>query len=232
MIVSQVEEVVESYQSETLGSARELDIGLTVSNNPVAAYENEVNSGGQLREADFTIGCTGGFTASIGGAQGILTAEHCLETSARYQHLPGTTLSSLGIHSSLPVSLGDVRFRSTSLDTTNFQHYHRSDHTVGIRITSTTGLTINDYAAVFGRATGQMVDRIYSIGECYGNYCGLHAFENHVTTSGDSGGPVRIGQSAAGIHSGGPYIDGQNRSVFTPIYTVMQELDVAVRITP
>ncbi|MBO1753186.1 hypothetical protein J4G33_15370 [Actinotalea sp. BY-33] len=162
--------------------------------------------------------CTAGF--SVGSAsysQGLMTAAHCSNSlsygSKALTYRGGSSTRDVQWHSGGGTTAAKFYVGTTTLKT--ITSYHNP----------TSGTTVCKY----GRKTGGSCDRVSTLNQCRGQYCGLTSVLLRQAAPGDSGGPWYYGNAGYGIHSGYITLSGARRDVFTPLRSAASTLGVTVK---
>ena len=166
--------------------------------------------------------CTSGFgTIASSQARGISTAGHCPNKLSD----DGSALAYHGEHEG---DHGDFQWH-TGPDT------HTDDFYAG----SSTSVEDNrrDVATIGSASVGQLLCRngkisykdcqnVHEVDVCAGNVCSLVQMEGHLSTGGDSGGPVYLSNIAFGIHLGAKY--DEEEEVYREIFSQADHIDDAL----
>jgi len=173
--------------------------------------------------------CTGGFTVSRGGEEGMVTAQHCANglryngalgviqyvTAARNSKSGHTDLQ---FHRTLSGNSTNHQFRATGTTSSD-------DRTVAAAANPVSG----QVACHWGRTSSYNCSNVASTNYCesYSGWiaCNLNSTTADISQGGDSGGPWFYGSNAIGVHSGA--VTGSH-SLFTRISAINDFLDATV----
>ena len=167
--------------------------------------------------------CTCAFSARRNGEDGVLSAGHCgskMDNFDSDNHSYSYWMQSRVIHMG---GYGDIAFYATDPGHFLLGEYWASPtdlrKVTGYDSSQTVGEGVCAYSRMQGTRTCTSIYRT-GLTICYSGYpCvyGIVATTHDGTVKGDSGGPWSWGTVADGITSGGSYMDGAWRSLYTPI---------------
>jgi hypothetical protein len=204
--------------------ARAADVRVTFSDAPVSGLEHHY--GGARTWGDD--GCTTGFSIYVvaTGVTGLLTAGHCDSQSgspSRYYDPPDASpWSNMYWQDGHRGPWGDFEWH-TATSHGEFDDFYSDWSTLRDVGGYLSPITVGDYLCKFGRTTGYDCDTVYRVTVDITDSDGFHierlvATEDHITDSGDSGGPWFIVNDAVGVHHGYYTSWFQERSLFSPIF--------------
>lgn len=225
---------IESAIADVLSDAERKSLDIVFEYNGTEESGSETIVGGSQLRVGTQNYCTAGFAVTRGSGasqqQGFVTAGHCSPAN-RYVAYGGGGTSVIHPNTVLNKNQGDmmVYFITDGRKATNRVHTGASATTT---ISGYSNPAVGTTYSFYGRTTGSSSDRVRKLNQCWGGYCGLVQNHSHKTSGGDSGGPWRTSNRAAGVHYGWMPQDGANRSLFTPSRQAVLALNVAYRTSP
>ena len=211
----------------------ELDIADVADNEIVDFFHTR--GGEQILGGGFQ--CTVAFSGWRNGEEGVISAGHCgnmntyVSSYHGYQYSMSPRVTQLGGN-------GDIAFYATdpwhALEAKYVAGPSKSDvrSVTGYDVSQSVGESVCAYSRMQSQRSCTTVYRT-DLTICYSGYpCAykIVATREDVTVQGDSGGPWSWGSTADGITSGGIYMDGAWRSMYTPIDVALNGLGATLAI--
>ncbi len=187
------------------------DVDLELHQTSVVQGEHTYGGDSFPRTSTGTL-CTTGFTVSVNGEDGVLTAGHCANDRT-YRQNDGLEYTTVWQDEHLG-EWGDIQWHTTPH--TEYDDYYFND--TQRRDVSEIGgaVAVDDYICFHGEASGgQTCDYVYDDDVSTSTYDRLVAMDNDNTVGGDSGGPWFWLGTAYGIHSGDLTLGGATRNIWS-----------------
>ena len=208
------------------------NVRLSVAEGAVGVLEHTYGGDKMPYPTNLNWFCTSGFTVVKNGVDGVLTAGHC-GNSRDYQENSGLVYSTT-FQAQHKGVYGDFQWHTTTH--TEFDDFYYNN-TARRDVSGIGGApVVDDFLCFHGEKTGgNICDNVYSVWVTVqhapneAEYDRLVAMDDHVTATGDSGGPWFDYRTAWGIHHGGYLIAGSNRHLWSQVRWVDEALGVTIK---